>query len=239
MKSWMKRWLGVAVLMGASVVAVAQEVIPANAEGETVLSIPADGVASVSVPYRNPADADGMFRFGETGIAQGLPEGSVVFFWDGERQKWGGGMKSAFGWEPAEANRVLAVGEGFCVRNGGTEALEVAAGGEIPPDECLVCAYRGGGAWTLMAYPYPDGGDEGDGSIRFGETDLAGQLPSGAQVRFWDANSQSWSGGTKSAKGWSASLSQRVIGMGEAFFIRSGLGDDDGEWVVEKPYEWP
>ena len=228
-------WLAAALAAGLwTGIACGQEVLPRNPTGETVFSIPAGGVAAVSVPYWNLASEDGTYRFGETGIAQGLPAGSCVYFWDGSKQKWGGGMKSAFGWDPAESNRVLAVGEGFCVRNGGEEAVEVAAAGEIPSDERLVRAYKGGWTWTAMAVPYPCG--EG---IRFGDTELAMQLYKGATACFWESGLQEWTGGSKSAKGWSGATAGRVLAEGEAFFVRSGTDEPDGEWTVEKPYDYP
>lgn len=200
----------------------------------TVFTVPAGGVAAVSVPYANPVGADGSFKFGETGIAAGLPAGSAVYFWDEGKQKWGGGMKSAFGWDPAESNRVLLPGEGFCVRNGGAEAVEVAAAGEIPSDESMVRAYRGGGEWTFVAVPYPCGED-----IHFGDTELAMQLGRGASVMFWDASAQSWNSYSKTAKGWSSAGASRVLGEGEAFFVQSAPDDADGTWTVWKPYDYP
>lgn len=205
-------------------------VSPANAVGVKQFTISAGGVAALSLPFHNLESEDGLFRFGETGIAQGLPTGSSVFFWDADRCRWDGGMKSDFGWDPAEANRVLLPGEGFCVRNGGAEAVEVAAVGEIPSDESLVRAYRGGGEWTFVAYPYPCGED-----IQFGATELAMQLGKGASMMFWDASVQGWYTYSKSAKGWSSAGASRVLGEGEAFFVQSAPDDADGTWTVWKP----
>lgn len=204
-------------------------VVSSNAMCLLRSTIPAGGWMPVSMPFDNPGSEDGRYRFGETGFARGLPVGSSVLFWDVVKQKWNGGIKSAFGWDPAESNRVLQVGEGFCVRNGGEEVVDIPVTGEVPSESSLVRAYAGDSMWSSMAHPYPV-------ETPFGDTDLAMQLPQASSVAFWDSGAQAWSMGMKSAKGWSAGSANHVLGVGEAFFIRSASGDS---WVASKPYEWP
>ena len=209
----------------------------ADAKGGMMFVLPGYGcLSAVSVPYSNPTSEDGLFKFGETGIAQGLPVGSWVLFWDVEKQKWGGGMKSAFGWDPAEFNHVLSIGEGFYVRNVG-EKVEVPITGKKPVEACLTRAYAGTNAWSIMAYPYPT-------EIKFGDTAIAQKLPEGSYVAFWDMDNQCWRGGVKSRKWdssvtnyvnkWGPSEANRLVKVGEPFFIRNSGAS--GVWKVDRPY---
>ena len=192
----------------------------------------------VSIPFDNPNSEDGSFCFGETGIAEELPAGSSVLFWDAEKQKWNGGMKSAFGWEPAEFHHELRRGEGFCVLNSPEQAAEVVMIGEIPSDETTCLEYRGHPDWSLMANPYPT-------EVVFKETALAQQLYRGAMVRFWNSGNQRWELFQKGRGGWTTG--ERVLMPGESFFIQPSASEpdpDEGEpderaWVVEKPYAFP
>lgn len=56
--------------------------------------------------------------------------------------------------------------------------------------------------------------------IVFGRTSIAAEAPQNSTVSFWDPISQGWSGGGKGIKGWAAGESNRVIAVGEAFFMR-------------------
>ena len=198
-----------------------------NAVGYTTITVSAGGMRPVSIPYDNPASPDGSYQFGETSIAQELPEGSVVYFWNTEKQKWGGGMKSAFGWDPAEAKHVLMPGEGFFVLNPSAENVEVVATGMVPTEASLSRAYKGGPNLSIMAYPYPV-------SIAFDDTELASQLPNGACAYFWGGSS--WYMYSKRSGKWSTNYS---VSPGVAFFVKNVSGEDDGVWVVERPNDLP
>ena len=107
----------VALAVVASVVAAsAQEVLSANAVGYVKRAVPAGKLQIVSVPFDNIANEDGTYKFGETQIANDLPQGSSVMFWDTATQGWSGGMKSSKGWNKAQADKVLSAGEGFFVK---------------------------------------------------------------------------------------------------------------------------
>ena len=220
----------VALAVVASVVAAsAQEVLSANAVGYVKRAIPAGKLQIVSVPFENIASEDGTYKFGETQIANDLPQGSSVMFWDDANQGWSGGAKGAKGWSAGQANHVLVPGEGFFVRNNSSADLEVTAAGEVPSDGSLSRAYNGGSALSIVASPYPV-------DVTFGETEIASQLPQGSSVMFWDVDKQGWSGGAKGAKGWSAGQANKVISAGEGFFIRAASED---AWSAVKPYTWP
>ena len=227
----MKKLMSLVALavVGSVVAASAQEVLSANAVGYVKRAVPAGKLQIVSIPFDNIASADGTYKFGETQIANDLPQGSVVSFWYPEEQVWSGGGKSAKGWSAGQANYVLKPGEAFFVKNPSGEEIEVTAAGEVPSDEKVARSYAGSGNLSIMASSYPV-------DVKFGDTDLANQLPQGSVVSFWYPEEQVWSGGGKSAKGWSAGQANYVVKAGEGFFIKTGT---EGTWEAVKPYTWP
>lgn len=227
----MKKLMSLVALavVGSVVAASAQEVLSANAVGYVKRTVPAGKLQIVSIPFDNIASEDGSYKFGETQIANDLPQGSSVMFWDSEAQVWSGGGKGAKGWNAAQANHELAVGEAFFVRNNSSSDLEVTAAGEVPSTDGLQRAYSGGSTLSIAAAPYPV-------DVKFGDTELANQLPQGASVMFWDSEAQNWSGGGKGAKGWNAAQANKIVSAGEGFFVRTAT---EGAWTAAKPYTWP
>ncbi len=227
----MKKLMSLVALavVGSVVAASAQEVLSANAVGYVKRTVPAGKLQIVSVPFDNIASEDGSYKFGETQIANDLPQGSEVMFWNDASQGWSGGAKSAKGWSAGQANHVVLPGEAFFVRNNSSADLEVTAAGEVPSDATLTRAYNGGKALSIVSAPYPV-------DVRFGDTEIANALPQGAEVMFWNDASQGWSGGAKSAKGWSAGQANKIVAAGEGFFIRT---TGEGAWEAAKPYTWP
>lgn len=57
-------------------------------------------------------------------------------------------------------------------------------------------------------------------SLVFGETSVASEAPSGAEVAFWDPIEQSWIAGAKSGKGWGPAEAGYVLQPGEGFFLK-------------------
>lgn len=62
-----------------------------------------------------------------------------------------------------------------------------------------------------------------ESQIVFGRTSVAAEAPVGSVVFFWTGTE--WSGGGKGAKGWAAAQSNKVVGVGEAFFLKGAAGD--------------
>ncbi|MBR3583358.1 MAG: hypothetical protein IKO01_07965 [Kiritimatiellae bacterium] len=60
---------------------------------------------------------------------------------------------------------------------------------------------------------------------KFGETQIASDLPVGSSVMFWDATAQSWSVGSKNAKGWGA-YANKELAVGEPFFLQNATDSD-------------
>jgi hypothetical protein len=218
------------VLAIAVSAAVAQEVLSQNAVGYIKVATPPGKFVSVAQPLNNMGKVEN--KFGETTIAQELPVGSTVFFWDTTIQGWSGGGKSAKGWQAGDSNRVVAPGEGFFIKAplNAPADTEVTITGEVPDEAQLSRVIPGGGAFGSLANPYPV-------DFKFGESDAAKNASVGSTVFFWDMAIQGWSGGGKSAKGWQAGDSNRVVQAGEGFFLKEK--ETVTTITTKKPYTWP
>ena len=214
------------VLAIAVSAAVAQEVLSQNAVGYIKVATPAGKFVSVAQPLNNMGKAEN--KFGETSIAQELPQGSTVFFWSPEGQGWGGGVKGAKGWAGAQSNRVIAAGEGFFIKS--PQNGEVTITGEVPAEPTSDRVIPGNKAFGSVANPYPV-------DFKFGESDIAKNASQGSTVFFWSIDGQGWGGGVKGAKGWAAAQSNRVVQAGEGFFLKEAEGVTTLK--TQKPYTWP
>jgi hypothetical protein len=214
------------VLAIAVSAAVAQEVLSQNAVGYIKVNLPANKFVSVAQPLNNMGKAEN--KFGETSIAQELPQGSTVFFWSPTGQGWSGGLKGAKGWQAGQSNKVIAAGEGFFIKS--PKDTEVTITGEVPDEAQLARTIPGNGAFGSLANPYPV-------DFKFGESDTAKNATQGSTVFFWSLEGQGWSGGLKGAKGWQAGQSNRVVQAGEGYFLKEAT--DKTTVTTVKPYTWP
>ena len=214
------------VLAIAVSAAVAQEVLSQNAVGYIKVATPPGKFVSVAQPLNNMGKADN--KFGETSIAQELPVGSIVSFWDTVAQGWSGRLKSGKGWAPGQSNKVIAAGEGFFIKS--PQDGEVTITGEVPDEPSLDRVIPGNNAFGSLANPYPV-------DFKFGESDVAKNASQGSIVSFWDVAAQNWGGGGKSLKGWGGGQSNRVVQAGEGFFLKEAEGVTTITTV--KPYTWP
>ena len=80
-------------------------------------SFPGGGTALGSLANAYPVD----FKFGESDLAKNATQGSRVYFWDEAAQVWSPGTKGIKGWAAAESNKVVAAGEGFFLKEAGTQ----------------------------------------------------------------------------------------------------------------------
>ncbi len=218
-------------LIASVVVASAQEVLSANAVGYIKKTLPAGGkLISLSIPLNNMTEASNVF--GRTSLAAEAPVGSVVYFWDPALQVWSPGSKTAKGWSSGISNRVCASGEAFFLKGPPTNAadVEVTITGEVPEDTTLARAMPGSGALGTIANPFPV-------DFKFGDSTLAINSTVGSIVYFWDSTLQVWSPGSKTAKGWSSGISNRVVLAAEGFFLREA--GSVTTWTNAKPYTWP
>ena len=214
------------VLAIAVSAAVAQEVLSQNAVGYIKVPTFAGKFISVAQPLNNMGKVEN--KFGETSIAQELPQGSIVSFWDPVNQNWGGGGKSLKGWQAGDSNRVIAAGEGFFIKS--PQDGEVTITGEVPDEPSLDRVIPGNKAFGSLANPYPV-------DFKFGESDTAKNATQGSIVYFWSVDSQNWGGGTKGGKGWAGAESNRIVAAGEGFFLKEAEGVTTITTV--KPYTWP
>jgi predicted RecA/RadA family phage recombinase len=228
-----KVWIAMAVALAASVLASsAQETVSTNVFAFIRKTLPAYGkLIAVSVPLNKNLSRTNLI-FGETSIADEAPLGSVVYFWDEVLQVWSGGSKSIIGWSPAQANRVIAAGEGFFLKGKEDAAadVEVMISGRVPMEYLLNRDIIGNSSLGALANPYPI-------DFVFGTSAIASNAALGSVVYFWDEALQVWSGGSKSIIGWSPAQANRIILAAEGFFLRdSGAGSS---WDESKPYTWP
>lgn len=82
------------------------------------------------------------------------------------------------------------------------------------------------GKLQIVSVPFVNMANEDTGAYKFGETQIATDLPRGSSVMFWDVEKQGWSGGAKGSKGWSAGDANYELKSGEAFFVKNGGTDD-------------
>lgn len=219
------------LLISASAAFAQQEgVYSANALGYIKKTVPPEGkLACVTIPLHSLTDGTNVF--GRTTLAQQMPVGSVVFFWNPETQGWSGGMKGVKGWNSAQSNRVVVAGEGFFLKSPADQAtpIPITFAGEVPSEATLSRAVAGGDALTTVGNPYP-------ADFLFGTSTLASNAAMGSIVYFWNPET-GWSGGMKGIKGWNSAQANRVVAATEAFFMKqAGAGSI---WSPEKPYTWP
>jgi hypothetical protein len=103
------------VLAIAVSAAVAQEVLSQNAVGYIKVTTPAGKFVSVAQPLNNMGKAEN--KFGETSIAQELPQGSTCIFWSPTSQGWSGGERRQRLAGGRQSNKVIAAGEGFFIKS--------------------------------------------------------------------------------------------------------------------------
>lgn len=225
-------WIAIAGALVASVLAAsAQEVLSGNAVGYIKKTLPAGGkLIALSAPLNSMTES--TIVFGHTSIAAEAPVGSVVYFWDPVTQGWGGGSKSAKGWAAGQSNRVIASGEAFFMKGNPADVadVEITITGEVPADPTLARAMPGANNLGTIGNPYPV-------DFKFGESSLASNATVGSVVYFWDSAVQGWGGGSKSAKGWAAGQSNRVVLAAEGFFLKEA--GSVTTWTNAKPYTWP
>lgn len=225
-------WIVMAGALIAAVAATAQtEVLSQNAVGYIKKTLPAGGkFVAMSIPLDSMSNPN--IVFGETSVAAEAPVNTFVYFWDTVGQSWIPGGKSAKGWGPAEAGRVLQPGEGFLMKSpvASVTDVDVTITGEVPSDATLSRGIPGNNAFGSLANPYPV-------DFTFGTSALASNAPVNSFVYFWDVGGQSWIPGGKSAKGWGPAEEARKVEAGEGFLLRAPGGTMT--WDTLKPYTWP
>lgn len=208
--------LALAALVASYAVADDDAVYSVNTIGVIKYTIPAEGkLACISMPLDPPPDATSNVWSNCT-LAEQLPRGSAVYFWDSENQQWLTCAKGGLGWTAALRNRELHPGEAIFVRQAttATDDLVVSMVGELNPDDTTTINLTGSGNLDvkgLSAYPI---------STTFTNTVFADALSRNSAVYFWDVDNQQWLTCAKSGLGWTAALRNRVVGVGEGVMVK-------------------
>ena len=158
----------------------------ANAVGVVKFEIPADnGLTCVNLPLYPMLGTNTHHEatrwFGpETDVAKQLPNGTIVYFWDGTG--WQSSAKGSRGWSKDGASKYLGLDEAFFIKGlSGAETMKVSLLGELPVDDDMRFTVPGDGT-SLNPYgvsTYPVSG-------KWAQSGLSSNLPSGTVVYFWD-----------------------------------------------------
>ncbi|HOU59865.1 MAG TPA: hypothetical protein PK572_08975 [Kiritimatiellia bacterium] len=231
------KWILISAIVALTVIAaVAQEleVLSVNALGYIKKTLPPGGkMICLNLPLDSMSEASNVF--GRTSVAQELPNGSEVSFWNEDKQQWSTGKKSNKGvWLDAQSNRVIRVGEGFFVKSptNSVAPIELTIAGEVPSAGTSTRNVSGISRLDVVGNPYPT-------SFKFGDSDLAKNAANGSEVSFWNEDKQQWSTGKKSNKGvWLDAQSNYVVKATEGFFLKTSNATA-WVWTNAKPYTWP
>jgi hypothetical protein len=231
------KWILISAIVALTVIAaVAQEleVLSVNALGYIKKTLPPGGkMICLNLPLDSMSEASNVF--GRTSIAQELPNGSAVSFWNLDSQKWVTGTKSTKGvWTPVASNYVVKVGEGFFLKSptNSVQPTSLTIAGEVPSAANSERVLLGQSRLDVVGNPYPT-------SFKFGESELAKNAANGSAVSFWNEDTQQWVSGTKSTKGvWTPTSSNYVVKATEGFFLKTSNATA-WVWSSTKPYTWP
>lgn len=229
------KWILISAIVALTVVAaLAQEVFSVNALGYIKKTLPPGGdMICLNLPLDSMVEGSNVF--GRTSIAQEVPNGTTVSFWDIDSQRWMSGLKNTKGvWAPASSNYTIRVGEGFFLMSptNSTQPIELTIAGEVPAAATSVRQITGNSRLGTLGNPYPT-------SFKFGDSDLAKYAANGSTVAFWDETKQQWASGLKNTKGvWAPASSNYIVKATEGFFLQSGNATA-WAWTNAKPYTWP
>ncbi len=231
------KWILISAIVALTVIAaVAQEleVLSVNALGYIKKTLPPGGkMICLNLPLDSMSEASNVF--GRTSIAQEVPNGTTVSFWDESKQTWDKGLKNSKGvWTPASSNYTIKVGESFFLMSptNSAQPIELTIAGEVPAAATSVRQIAGNSRLGTVGNPYPT-------SFKFGDSDLAKYAANGSTVSFWDEDKQTWDKGLKNSKGvWPPASSNYVVKPTEGFFLQAGNATS-WTWTNAKPYTWP
>jgi hypothetical protein len=220
-ESGMKKTFAICTAAAAfAAISFAQEdsntVSSANVVGYNKVNIPSNDYALVSTSFLSTNNTI-------EGIFSDLPTGSMILFWDSEKQGYTSVSKTfSQGWGDSGTN-VIERGSGVFVKlPAGVDAVELTLSGDVPTDEDVSFFIQEG--YKLLSYPYPS-------DVPFGETALATNSLTGDIISFWDNGWKSYS--KTFSKGW-GDFATNTLSMGQAFFYRSSATTQVNE---PKPYE--
>lgn len=223
----------------------AQEVLSQNAVGYVKKSVPAAGGLAIVVHSLDSMDTASVV-FTNTSIAQEMPVGSLVYFWNTVGGgSWAQGQKtqklpSPPTWNGSAVGKSLTAGESFFLKTPATQLVEVVVtvAGEVPADTTIPVTILPSNNLTAVGNPYPV-------EVVFTNTDLASNVPVNSIAYFWNpAGAGSWNQGQKTQKlpsppTWNGAAVGKTLTAGEGFFIKVPTNSPGLTWNEVKPYTWP
>ena len=132
-------------------------------------------------------------------------------------QKSGKGL-----WDASVAYRNVLPGNSFFLCPAGN--CEIALIGTVPVSPVTNQIYA---RWSALGYPYPV-------DVKWSQTTLASNLPTGTRVYFWSRNAQNYQSflkGPPAKGGWGDAASKYVIHPGDGFIVRQPPGSTPFIWT--------
>ena len=147
-----------------------------------------------------------------------LPSGSAVHLWDKSAGIYRTSNLGRGGFSP---NLVLQMGDACWIEAAGTGTNEIILSGDVLMDETNTVAVSAGIEGTGYFYPV---------ATRWGDTDLAAQLPSGSRFHVW--NGTGYDSYTKGRGGWGTG-DNATIDVAQGFWVEAAAGFT---WSEVRPF---
>ena len=159
-------------------------------------------------------------------IATNVPNGSTVYFYDAGLTNFSATMKSAKGWPPAIATKQILPGESFFLHANSDSGYAMDLHGDVPAGPVTNQVHE---RWSALGYPFPD-------ETVWTDTALAGDLPVGSLVYFWDPGLGKFNAFRKGlpAKGGWGAASNHILSPGDGFIVRQPPGSAPFLWIQER-----
>ena len=202
----------------------------ANAVGVVKYEIPAEGgFTCITLPLE-PIGGGDAWLWSETTLAQQLPNGSYVYFWDSINSKWEPSWKFKNKWQGLGQTQTVAVGEAIFIRSATTAAAQqISLLGELPTDPTMPLTVTGSSNFdTIGVTPYPV-------EVPFASSALASNLPNNSYVYFWQNNK--WEPSWKFKNKWQGLGASWTNKVGQGMFVRSAATAPT-TINITRPFEW-
>lgn len=213
-----------AIVLAASLVAWAQQVLSRNAVGYQRVTL-AKGSLSILRHDFEPLDTP----LAISNVFAGLPLNSKVFLWRPDQSGYIIATRGLTGWG-TDGSNILTRGRGFWVQipvSAASNFYDVYLMGEVPdrftaPTSVVAVA----AGLTLAGYPYPV-------EIAWTNTTLAKMAPMGSKLFVWDGTN--FIPYTRGLTGWGAATNL-LVRPGMGFWLQWASATN---WTEAKPYTWP
>ena len=188
--------------------------------GSIVRTVDAGRWDLMSVPVNiSPSNKFGL-------VASNVVTGSIVYFYDPAATNFSGSIKSVKGWQPSTSNRMVLPGESFFLHASSSSGYAMDLHGDVPAGPVTNQVHE---RWSALGYPFPD-------ETVWTDTALAGDLPVGSLVYFWDPGLGKFNAFRKGlpAKGGWGAASNHILSPGDGFIVRQPPGSAPFLWIQER-----